>query len=172
MWQLIYEKSPWPEKPKLSRNLVSAAHSVLAVILLAWSDYIKYEIIVLNSISYFIWDLIYMSRFRLEPVYVFHHMVAIWALLSNVERAFLYKMIYYGELSNFPMYVVYHCLHSNIECFKLKIFQALWYPYFRIYKFTQLIIKYFKFNLLYYNLIGLYLMGIYWSGIQLKNLIK
>ena len=62
MWQLIYENSPWPEKPKLSRNLVSATHSFLSVALLTARRGIKYELVVLNSVSYFIWDLIYMYK--------------------------------------------------------------------------------------------------------------
>ena len=46
MWQLIYDKSPWvATNPKLSRNLVSAIHSVLAVSLLHFRESVKYEII-------------------------------------------------------------------------------------------------------------------------------
>lgn len=169
MWQLIYDNSPWPDKPKLSRNLVSAIHSFLMVALLTTRHDIKYELVVLNSASYFIWDLIYMFRNRIEPVFIFHHVLAIWVLLSDLDKALVCKIFYYGELSNFPMYLVYHCLHNNIECFPLKVFQAFWYPYFRVYKFTQLLLAHFQHGFLFYNLINIYMLGVYWSGVQFKK---
>jgi hypothetical protein len=171
MWQLIYDNSPWPEKPKLSRNLVSAVHSFLAVALLTTRKEMKYEIIVLNSISYFIWDLIYMMKYRKEPFYIYHHILVICVLLSNFDQHLIRVGFYYGELSNFPMYIVYHCLHSNLECYPLKVIQAIWYPYFRVFKFSKLLLKYFEYNLIYYNLVILYVCGFLFSIFQIKKLI-
>jgi len=172
MWQLIYENSPWPEKPKLSRNLVSATHSFLAVALLTARRGIKYELVVLNSVSYFIWDLIYMYKNRIEPLYVYHHIIIIFELLSNLERELITDSFYYGEVSNFPMYFVYHFIQTNKSCKPLKIFQAIWYPYFRIYKLFPYIIKYFQYNFIFFNLISIYFMGVYWSFNQVKKLMS
>ena len=170
MWQLIYDNSPWPEKPKLSRNLVSATHSFLAVALLTARYGIKYELVVLNSASYFIWDLIYMFKNRIEPFYVFHHIASIFGLLSNLQRNLITAAFYYGELSNFPMYFVYHFIQTKTPCKPLKIFQAIWYPYFRVYKLFPYLINYFQYNFIFLNLMIIYFAGIYWSFNQIKKL--
>ena len=172
MWQFIYDNSPWPNNPKLSRNLVSATHSFLAFAILTARYGIKYELVVLNSVSYFIWDLIYIFKNKIEPVFIFHHILSLWTLLSDLDKSLVCKIFYYGELSNFPMYFVYHCLHNNIECFKLKVIQAFWYPYFRVYKLFPYLINYFQHKILFYNLIILYFLGIFWSGVQFKKLIN
>ena len=171
MWQLIYENSPWPEKPKLSRNLVSAVHSALTVALLTTRHPIKYEIIVLNSVSYFIWDLIYMFRYRMEPLYVYHHLVTIWMLLSDLEKSLICDIIFYAELSNSFNYVVYHLMQNKIECKKFRIVQSLWFSYFRLYKITYILNTIFEHTFFMYNCFVLYLMGVYWSCLQVKKLI-
>ena len=170
MWQLIYENSPWPEKPKLSRNLVSAVHSFLSVALLTTRHPIRYEIIVLNSVSYFIWDLIYMFRYRMEPMFVYHHLVTIWMFLSDLEKSLICEAFFYAELSNMFTYPIYHLMQNKIECKKLKFFQSIWFSYFRIYKFSQFF-KYFEYSFLFYNLFVMYIFGIYWSCLQVKKLI-
>ena len=170
MWQLIYENSPWPEKPKLSRNLVSAVHSFLSIALLTTRRPIKYEIIVLNSVSYFIWDLIYMFRYRMEPVYVYHHLITIWMFLSDLEKNLICDAFFYAELSNIFLYPVYHLMQNKIECKKLRIVQTMWFSYFRVYKISQFI-KHFQYSFLFYNLMTLYIFGIYWSCLQIKKLI-
>ena len=170
MWQLIYENSPWPEKPKLSRNLVSATHSFLSVALLTARRGIKYELVVLNSVSYFIWDLIYMYKNRIEPFYVYHHIIIILGLLSNLERELITDSFYYGELSNFPMYFVYHFIQTKKSCKSLKIFQAIWYPYFRIFKLFPYLVNYFQCNFIFFNLTSIYFIGVYWSFNQVKKL--
>ena len=172
MWQLIYENSPWPTNAKISRNFVSATHSFLAVALLTAHRGIKYELVVLNSVSYFIWDLIYMYKNRIEPFYVYHHIIIILKLLSNLERKLITDSFYYGELSNFPMYFVYHFIQTKKPCKPLKIFQAVWYPYFRIYKLFPYLINYFQYNFLFFNLVFMYFVGVYWSFNQLKKLLK
>ena len=171
MWQLIYEKSPWANSPKLSRNLVSATHSFLSIALLTARHPIKYEIIVLNSVSYFIWDIIYMFRIRLEPLYVYHHLVCIWMLLSDLERQLICKSFLYGEVSNIFNYIVYHLLQTKKKCKNLRIIQSIWFTYFRIFKLTQLLLKYFHHSILFYNMITVYIMGVYWSGLQVKKLL-
>lgn len=171
MWQLIYENSPWPDKPKLSRNLVSAVHSFLTVALLTTKHFIKYEIIVINSVSYFIWDLIYMFKTRIEPMFVYHHLVAISLLLSNLDKYLIRDVFFYGELSNVFNYIVYHFLQTDVECWKLRIVQSLWFSYFRMYKFTLILLDNIQYNIIAYNGFVLYLMGMYWSCMQVKKLI-
>lgn len=171
MWQLIYDNSPWPEKPKLSRNLVSAIHSYLTIALIHFSKHIKYEIVLLNSVSYFIWDLIYMFKVRLQPSFVYHHVVIIWMLLSDLDRELICKLMYYGEVSNILNYVMYHCLQIGMNIMELQIVQTIWFGYFRIYKFTQMFFQLIQNNFLFYNLTVLYFLGIYWNFLQVKKII-
>lgn len=171
MWQLIYDNSPWSDKPKISRNLVSATHSFLAVALLTAGHYVKYELTVLNSVSFFVWDLIYMYKNKIELFYVYHHTVIICLLLSNIERELITGSFYYGELSNFPLYLVYHCIQAKKPCKKLKILQAIWYPYFRIYKlFPYIAVIIFQYTIISSFLCSIYLAGVYWSIKQIKCL--
>ena len=172
MWQLIYDNSPWPDKPKLSRNLVSATHSFLTVALLTARYGIKYELVVLNSASYFIWDLIYMFRRRLEPLYVYHHLMVIWFLLSDVEHLKIIDVVYYGELSNIFNYIVYHCIQQNIPNYYLRVVQAFWFSYFRIWIGFQQIKKYYYYSLVNNCLLGIYFLAIFWSFKLFKNLLK
>lgn len=165
MWEIIFRTSNffYPEK-KICRNIVSFSHSFLTVCLIYFN--VNFSLIIVNSVSYFIWDIIHMFEHNsVDYLYVYHHLSAILMFLYNSEL--IKKILFNAELSNFPTYLVYHKLKLGKSCDFEKIIQLVWFFYFRIIVFTKFVFMYYENNFILNNLVGIYLLGIFWFFNQL-----
>ena len=175
LWPIIYKWGilhfGWSNH-KLARNVVSFSHatSTTALFFLLSNKWKGYAMIV-NSISYFLWDLYYMFYFGMDPVYVLHHL-AILGFLWNTDALYWKIMVlFYAEVSNIPTYLVYHRLKMNIPCRSLKLFQAGWFSYFRVYELGILLSRYWKGNFTSWIMFNMYVLGNYWGFQQIKKLL-
>ena len=174
MWPIVYY---WgidrfgPRNHKLARNVVSFSHAVATIGLyhVAPNQW-KGEAMCVNSISYFLWDLLYMSVYRNEPLFIFHHWVSIGLLLAKFAWYYKITGLYYAEMSNLFTYFVYHRLQLGIPCRGLKELQAWWYSYFRVIKLGEIIYHYWRWNFGSYILLLMYGMGNFWGLKQFKKL--
>lgn len=173
MWPVVYY---WGidrfglHNHKLARNVVSFSHTVTTIGLYhAVPNQWKGEAMAFNSISYFFWDLFYMSVFRNEPLFVFHHIASIICLLTNVARYYKIMALYYAELSNLLTYLVYHRIQLDIPCRVLKEVQVWWYSYFRMYKLGQIMDHYWCWDIMSFCFLGIYYLGIFWGLKQFKK---
>lgn len=108
---------------KLSRMSVSATHAV--TVILSYVIGIPGNILMHVSISYYLIDTVYELMNSLEQnkkikIYdlgiVLHHVVSIVALTYFTylkTEYYLYKAFYLAEISNLPMYLVYHLQKIN-----------------------------------------------------------
>jgi len=170
----------------INRNYISFAHSVSVSIISYLNIYYSINYL-LHYISwtYFIWDTLYIlynnikNRNTKEFIYIYHHVVCLFALneIDNVNSYEINQIFFYGELSNFFNYIVYHLIKTmssekNIIIF--RIIQLLYFSYFRIYILTQLNFTYYPLiqnKFLKYNIFIIYLLGILCGNKQLKNLL-
>jgi len=164
MWEIIFKTSNvflYPTNKKICRNLVSFSHSILAIILISLN--VKYKFIILNSGSYFVWDIVHMLEHDIiDPFYVYHHLVALMFLVSSCDVDFIQNIILNAEISNLPTYWVYHKLKLNKCCEFAKKTQLVWFFYFRLIVFTKYIYLYYEKNFIMNNLLAVYFLGIYW----------
>ena len=174
MWPIFYY---WgidrfgPRNHKLARNVVSWTHSISTVVLFfTVPSHLKGECMAINTTSYFLWDLFYMYTFRIEPMYIFHHLTCTWFLWSNAAWYYKIMALFYGELSNVPTYLVYHRIKLDIPCRSLKIFQLGWFSFFRTYEMGKLLIHYWKGDFSSWVIFKLYMLGNYWAFKQFKKL--
>lgn len=174
MWPIVYY---WgidrfgPRNHKLARNVVSFSHAVAIIGLYhAAPNQWKGEAMCVNSISYFLWDLLYMSVYRNEPIFIFHHIASSALLLTNIAWYYKIMGLYYAEMSNLFTYLVYHRLQLGIPCRGLKELQAWWYAYFRVFKIGQILHNYWCWNIISFSLLGIYVLGSFWGLNQFKKL--
>jgi hypothetical protein len=167
MWSLIFKYFPY-EDNNISRNAVSFSHSLLTSALIGFN--FKHEIITLCSGSYFIWDLLHMLENRIQYGYMYHHLVTLLFLFSNYSPIFIHKLLLNAEISNFPGYIVYHKLKIKKKCNFEKVIQLLFYFYFRIYKFSTFVFKYYENNFIMNNLLVIYFLGQVWFVKQARKI--
>ena len=167
-------------REKRVRNYISFIHSLLWIYKLF---FINFTDLTLISISYYIYDIIYIliKYLKNDFIYIYHHIVCISLLFEfeNINEYDLYYIYCIAEVSNFFLYIVYEMLKNNTlqtKLIKLKYVQVLWYMYFRVICFTYYIYsKRNSYSLLKsYNQLGgfsIYCIGLIWTINQIKLLI-
>lgn len=182
-------------KNKIIRNIISATHSIgcTSILLLVYytNSYILKNIAVIFSSSYFLWDsyFIVIKKQRVDYAYLIHHVISLHVLeyvlweYSNSKLVIL--LIIYGELSNFPHYLVYHKLkkysknvintskYGNIKLW--RHIQIVWFIFFRVFVFGMYVSSLYKLVDSYFLISGsytIYLMGLYWGFGQIKGIYK
>ena len=173
---------------KIIRNYLSFGHSISASILSYGSILFGYpeiiqQLVVNLSISYFVWDTLYImiKRDWSELPYIYHHVIITWMLLNvnlQINSDLFTYVLFLGEFSNIFNYIVYHMIkqqYDNWYLILVKIIQVLWFSYFRMYRLTS--VFYYDFHklsgyLLPYNLVVIYVMGVIWGYKQLQSTIK
>ena len=171
---------------KINRNIISAIHSVVFTAISAIAYNMESQLItsslVYFSISYFVWDsyFIIVKRLVSEYMFILHHTISIYILehiLAGNFTKILTLLFMYGELSNFPRYIVYHqikTINKDEQSFKLwRHIQICWFTTFRCIvfgyyalKIPYLIDNYFILGLCYF----MYFVGIYWGVGQIKGI--
>lgn len=163
------------ESIKIKNNLIKLSHSVIvsglsSVYLYSPNIFIKNLIFFISS-TYFIYDTrIILKCSIIDYPIIYHHVAAMLLLLGFYIDYYGYSLIYLyntAELSNIPLYITYHlkktCPNMNIILCS-NIIQTIVYGYFRIYCFTDFLIKntHLIFSSPLVTLFGIYLMGYFW----------
>ena len=166
---------------KLICNLISFSHASLSVILNSLYLYTDNNIYIESTkyitTGYFIYDSINIWNKKnltlLDLGYLYHHFAGINLINLNLPNTFLSKLFLTAELSNFPMYMVYHYMHIKEVSLKKAQFwkniQKYIYTFFRGPILTSLLIKYYpqlsktqKISSI--PSLPLYFLGLFWTG--------
>lgn len=139
-------------KIKIARNYISCLHASgicfwywLSSSLLTVLPFPIFPICVqIWSSLYYGLDMIHLflnRKTKYDIVMIAHHFVSLLAILHLSDRSlyvFVLQNFFYVELSNFPLYYVYHCLavkkKKNIWFLLVLILETLFFMYFRLYK--------------------------------------
>ena len=120
LWVLLYSLIPILNN-NIKRNIISAIHSILTVILCTYQDpYYIYYI----STSYYTYDMVLQLLGTQKMLNVstislgIHHIIAVYSLqfIINGPKEFTDPFLYMFmllELSNFPVYIMYHWKQTN-----------------------------------------------------------
>ena len=195
IFQIIFNNiisSPQNIKDKVTRNIVAFSNALGTLILGTTYYYTGNESIfnlaILYPTTYYIYDtyLILNKKYYAEYPFIYHHLITIY-LLENLffadalQRSLLLNILISAELSNLPIYPVYHIIktedHSTLgfynKIINWKKFQICWYIFIRVFYFSYVIYyKYFEINGFFLRNLSLsiYLLGIYWVYGQINSL--
>ena len=131
-------------REKILRNFVSAAHAATTCVLYSAKIGSTENLVARVSLLYFIWDTVYiMAQEKMEYGYLCHHALAIHSLLRNdIPSEIVLYILFVSEFSNLPMYYVYHQLKLGKDPAVMRVVQFLWFSYFRMYKYIEIIVMY------------------------------
>ena len=194
MLQLLYSNSisVLPNiKDKVTRNILSFSNAAGTLILGVTYVYTQNETIfnlaILYPTTYYIYDtyVILNKKYYKEYPFIYHHLITLYLLenlcFANMDlRYILLNILISAELSNLPIYPVYHLIktgdHSKPDFYtkliKWKKFQIGWYILIRIIYFSYFIYHnyYLIGGFVLRNLsLSIYLLGIYWVFGQIKS---
>lgn len=162
------------QNDKVTRNIVSAFHAILVI-----NTYIENKSftdhVAKMSITYYLFDGLqivvnYIKHKVIDYTYIIHHTLTI-LLFVNVDELvepYLYKGFVAAEVSNIPLYIVYHLLITKHED-KYLIRSAMeleivTYFICRIIMMGEIV--YYLYHMSYYYWfavsIPFYLMGVVW----------
>ena len=141
MWPIVYQFKKNTLDHKIRRNFVSFSHCLISLFL-SYTN-VNIHFILINSASYFIWDMWYIiiQSQRIEWFNLLHHLMAIIPLCSYRNSIFKHKLLTMMETSNIPNYIVYDLIQSNDDTKTIKLVQFLWFGYFRTIKIPEFIYK-------------------------------
>ena len=144
---------------KNSRNMVSSIHAIGSVVfngiyLLNGSNSVG-SLSLYWSLGYFLFDTYYIIYFEkinlLRSTYLYHHFASIYMITNSYLIPNAHQLLFYGELSNLPSYVVYHYMHeenqdisNQIIVNRFKNIQKNVYGIIRIPVMTIILIKMIK----------------------------
>ena len=167
---------------KISNNLFKLSHSILISGLsgfyIWYPNGITKTLIFLISETYFTIDTIQLIESpKIEYPLIVHHMITMFYLLCiyiGYHSDLLINLYLMGELSNISIYTTYHLIKTSQNkdlIIVSNIFQFFWYSYFRIYCFTNILIKNYYIIFKYLSpLLLIYLMGFVWSFYLFKQI--
>jgi hypothetical protein len=181
---ILYIFNQRDQHVKVSRNKVSTVHAsgvVAAYFLSIDPTYIIYW-----STSYYVIDTLFelgtrsydfkkkLLKIVLEYAMVFHHLVSIGVVQNLTDPHvgdIIFAGLYLAEISNFPMYVVYHLKaikserHTLIKC--LIVLEIVFNVYFRLYTgsffFYRLATSGYMTMFMLFATISMYLLSIFWT---------
>ena len=135
-------------REKIRRNFVSAAHAATTCVLYSAKIGSTENLVARVSLLYFIWDTVYiMAQEKMEYGYLYHHALAIHSLLRNdIPSEIVLYILFVSEFSNLPGYYVYHQLKLGKDPAVMRVVQFLWFSYFRMYKYIEIIVMYYIVN--------------------------
>ncbi len=165
-------------RAKLSRNITCFTHACVSLFLSGYYQFSfhpdLFYLMTTVSSGYFLFDFFYILKYdpitTFNMVFLYHHLVALYILNKGPEYQ-IYKILFWAELSNIPMYIVYHYLKTDPQGQKVQIWK-------QIQKYSYLIIRipilgYYSYQayflsddkIPFYICLPVYLMGIAWSAI-------
>lgn len=163
---------------KISRNIICLVHTILTLIfilsydLLQLRPFINYMSIV--STGYFIFDTYYILKFyqldTLKFMYLYHHGAIIYSLSQHeITKKCYYMAFLWAEISNIPLYVVYHLIKSDPESKLLTTFkkiQKYTYLFARVPMmsyYTYLMYLEIENRVGFYITLPVYFLGVIWT---------
>ena len=165
----------------IARNIVCLSHSVISIFLsfnyMLRKNNFNYSCMENYSCGYFIFDFVYILLYDKKSFvscgYLYHHLVSMYILITGRDY-YVYKFLFWAELSNIPSYFVYHFIEIKSENnVKLrKKIQSIVYISVRLP-----ILGYLSFDVFnkvenkhpFYICFSIYIMGIIWSFILLND---
>jgi hypothetical protein len=179
---------------KVQRNILSFLNAAgtlgFGIIYLYTQNIFFFNLAVLYPVTYYIYDtyIILNNKYFIDYGYLYHHVITLYFLKTlykaNMDLRFiLLKILIFAELSNLPIYWVYHLIKTEdhnkqnyyTQLIKFKKIEIGWYILIRIIYFSYLIYNNYNSidNLLLKNLsLTIYLLGIFWCFKQIKSLHK
>lgn len=174
---------------KLNKNFIAFLHCCACIYFnYLFSNYYLNDLFLKDfiynlSTSYFFIDLLYLifTNFLKELPYIYHHIICLVMLNqfnNNINKLLIPKLLYIGELSNLIFYIVYYMINTKQNKYimnTVRIFQMLWFIYYRFYYFGWIIFTYgydYKNKIVFSFLISLYLLGYIWGFGQFKLVYK
>ena len=167
---------------KMSNNFTALTHAIGTVFLakrylLNTTNLNNYYSLISYSSAYFIYDLMYIFKFwqpkTINYAYIYHHLASLYLMHENPYKYYGGHILFYGELSNIPGYLVYYYQKQKNKkslVKKLKWAQFILYSTIRIPVMTKILTD------AYYNskeedgsivplLVGtpVYIMGLIWT---------
>ena len=176
----------------IAKNANHFLHAILFVSLFRLRSLIDITHLIILSISFYSYDLIYIiytltklkEKFSKQLPFIIHHFIANYGLylaLVDYFREHILYLYYLLELSNFMLYTSYYISkrwkdYKNLQLVSCS-FQFIWYSYFRIIRYSIYMYKIWDIFLLtdiYVKLANaiLFLMGFYWSFNLFKKILK
>ena len=144
---------------------------------LQFDNYFSY--IVNVSVGFYFYDIFNYSFFKKNEIgYIIHHIAGISAMIYFKEIPNIEPLLLWIEISNIPLYFVYHYLHLNNSFNEViiwkKIQKTIYIP------IRTIVVSYYYFEFWFDNTFQLslilkatctliYLIGIYWSWIIYHN---
>ena len=182
---------PIEEDIKIQRNILSSFNAIGIIILgmlyLKTNNKIIFMMTILYPIIFYIYDIYYIwfNDLRQNYIYIIHHAAAIYFLQciylyqGHVKNIMIFALTCL-EVSNLPLYYVYHYLKVNKnkdiayyeELLKLKKIQLSIYGLFRILVFSYILYYYTKEvpqPILKISVLSIYFMGLFWFQHQIKG---
>ena len=166
--------------------MVASTHALVSVFLNGMYMLLGNDMLGLISLywsfGYFAFDVYYIIYYEkinlLRSVYLYHHFASMYMISYNHLIPVSNQLIFYGELSNLPSYVVYHFMHTDSQdvCTDIiakmfKKIQKIVYGVIRIPVMTSILIN--LINTLDFNnseilklfaiTSPVYVMGLVWS---------
>ena len=178
-------------KPKISRNFIACFHANFSVLFngiyfLTYYDFFSYYSFCV-SIGYFLFDMYYIVIYEninlLRAMYLYHHFASIYMILNCNQIPYSHDLIFFGEFSNLPSYVIYHYLHLDNkkkyseEIKYWKLVQKILYGIIRI-GIMSIYLFYMAINLDFSNyhqilvslaILPIYFMGLAWTFLLIKG---
>ena len=173
---------------KMADNLTCCTHAILCVVL-AFSYLISKSNTLRNhaikiSTGFFLSD-IFTNLFvnnikKFNLIMVFHHLITIYIINNpSLNTHYVYSMLYFAELSNFPNYITRYLKLTNGSKEILKYFKKI---QLYVYSFIRIFIgcyysyyyrtDFFKFSLTSITQYIVVIFGMYYSYVLLIIIIK
>lgn len=175
-WTLIYniitKNSYIHETSKEDKNTVSFIHAMSVVVLYIINLY-PTTFFMYFSISFYVMDLCVDLKMNINYSTIIHHISTIISLLYIKQYYFVYELLILMEISNIPMYIVYHRICSGQIVSKSYIyFEIAYYVSFRVLCGTYVIIYSFHhMDLLLKSIVFIIgVMSLYWTRKLFKQL--
>ena len=148
------------------------------------SDQLYYIVKTISS-GYFTYDMLYIfkhgKRSFLNAVYLYHHLSSLYIIHKNPD---IYKsgdILFWGELSNIPMYFVYYYMKNSLHSDKYNKKNLAFWKKIQAYTYGIIrwpILSYLTYSTLkkvknptpIYVVLPIYFMGIFWTINLFKKL--
>lgn len=160
---------------KISRNLTGLIHALVTLCLSGYYQLIPnkevYFLMTTISSGYFIFDLWFIYKYDPKTfrniLFIYHHLISLFILKKGPELL-MHKILFWAEISNVPIYIVYHYLKTDPKGRNLIIWKQIQkYVYliarvpilgYYIYQIYFLLDNKYPF----YMSFPVYILGVFW----------
>lgn len=195
-FNLLHQANKHTWNNSMSNNFTALTHASLTV--LGSGSYLlskyygnklfsnqMYYIVKTVSSGYFTYDMLYIlkngKRSFLNAVYLYHHLATLYIIHKNPDVYRAGDILFWGELSNIPMYFVYYYMKNKIYSDKHNKINLSFWKKIQVYMYGIIrwpILSYLTYSTLkkvdnprpIYVVLPIYFMGIFWTINLFKKL--